>query len=161
MTRSWDPFLQQENDVNNELFQREKIEAEQSDGIQSSDTPHSFSGYAATLTQISTVLTDEDLSQKIRSLNLKQRRVFGFVYNREKSYIISKSVSGKQVPVPFHLFLSGDGGCEQSHLIKTIFHSVSYFYIKTEVQISQELYRCCSININGTTIHSGNTDILK
>ena len=77
---SWDPFLQQENDdVNNELLQRENIEEEQSDGIQSSDTPHAFSRYAVTSTQISTVLTDTDLSQKIKSLNLKQRQVFDFV----------------------------------------------------------------------------------
>ena len=69
LTPSWDLFLQQENDdVNNELFQRENIEEEQSDDIQSSDTPHAFSRYAATSTQISTVLTDTDLSQILCTL---------------------------------------------------------------------------------------------
>ena len=63
-----DPFLQQESDdFNNELLHRENIEEEQSDDIQNSDTPHTFSGYAITSTQISTVLTGTDLSQKIRS----------------------------------------------------------------------------------------------
>ena len=36
------------------------IEEEQSDDIQSSDTPHAFSGYAATSTQISPVVTDTE-----------------------------------------------------------------------------------------------------
>ena len=92
---SRDPFLQQENDVNNELLQRENMEEEQSDNIQSFDTPLAFSGYAVTSTKISTVLADTDLSQKIRSLNLKQIQVFDFVYNWAKSYIISKSAHGK------------------------------------------------------------------
>ena len=76
LTPSWDPFLQRENDdVNNELLQRENIEEEQSGDIQSSVTLHAFSGYAATSTQISTVFTDTDLSQEISSLNLKQTSV--------------------------------------------------------------------------------------
>ena len=41
-------------------------------------------------------------------LFLKQENV---VYNCAKSYIIFKSAYGRQVPVPFYLFLSGDGGC--------------------------------------------------
>ena len=53
-----------------------KEEEEQSDKIQSLDTQHAFSGYGATSTQISAVLTDTDLSQKIRSLNLKQGQMF-------------------------------------------------------------------------------------
>ena len=60
-----DLFLQQNNDhVNNELLERENVETEQSDNIQSSDAPHSFTGYANTSTQISTVLTDDDLGKK-------------------------------------------------------------------------------------------------
>ena len=74
LTPSWDPFLQQKNDdVNNELLKRENIEAEQSDDIQSSHPSHPFTGYANTSTQISTVLTDDDLGKTIRSLNFKQR----------------------------------------------------------------------------------------
>ena len=162
LTPSWDPFLQQENgDVNNELLERENIEEEQSDDIQSSDTPHAFSRYAATSTQISTVLTDTDLSQKIRSLNLKQRQVFDFAYNWVKSYIISKSAYGRQVPVPLHLFLSGNGGCGKSHLIKTINHSVSKLFlyqsgrpVKPRVLVLAPT-GVAAININGTTIDSG------
>ena len=44
----------------------ENFEEKQSDDIQTFDTPHAFSGYAATSTQISTVLTNTDLSLKIR-----------------------------------------------------------------------------------------------
>ena len=44
----------------------ENIEDEQSDDIQSSDNPPAFSGDAATSTQISTFLTDTDLSQNFK-----------------------------------------------------------------------------------------------
>ena len=58
-------------------FKGKEEEEEQSDKIQSLDTQHAFSGYGATSTQISAVLTDTDLSQKkIRSLNLKQEQTF-------------------------------------------------------------------------------------
>ena len=55
--------------------------------------------------------------------------MFDFVYNWAKSYIISKSAYGRQVAEPFYLFLSGDGGCGKSHLIKTIYHSVSKLFL--------------------------------
>ena len=72
LTPCLDSFFHQENDdVNNELLQREDIEDEQSDDIQSFDPSHAFSGYAATSTLISTILADTGLSQKIRLLNLK------------------------------------------------------------------------------------------
>ena len=161
LTPSWDPLLQKENDdVNCELLQMENID-EQSDDTQSFDTLHPFSGYAATSTQIINVLTDTDSSQKIRSLNLKQRQVFDFVYNWVKSYIISKSAYRKQVSVPFHLFLSGDGGCGKSHLIKTIYHSVSKLFlyqsgspVKPRVLVLAPT-GVAAINKNGTTIHFG------
>ena len=138
LTPNRDPFLQQENyNVNNELLQRENIEAEQSDDIQSSDTPHSFSGYATTSTQISTLLRDDHLSQNIRSFNLKQRQVFDFVYDWANSYIISKPLYGKQVSVSFHLFISGDGGYRKSHLFKTIFHSANKYSAKPVFMINE------------------------
>ena len=162
LTSSWDPFLQQENDdVNNELLQRNNIEEEKNDDIQSSDTLHAFSGYATTSTQISTVLAATDLSQKIRSLNFKQRQVFDFVHNWAKSYIISKSTYGKQVPLPFPLFLSDHAGCGKSHLIKTIYDSISNLFLyENGSQVKLELLvpaptGIAATNINGTTIHFG------
>ena len=87
--------------------------------------------------------------------------MFDFVYNWAKSYIISKSGHGKQVPVLFHLFLSGDGDCGKSHLIKTIYHSVNKLFlyqsgspVKPRVLVLVPT-GVAAININGTTIHSG------
>ena len=92
---------------------------------------------------------------------MKQRQVFDFVYNWAKSYIIFKSAYRKQVPVPFHLFVSVDGGCRKSHLIKTVYHSLSKFFlcqsgspVKPNVLVLAPT-GVAAININGTTIHSG------
>ena len=158
---SWDPFMQQENDgVNSDLYQGEDNEAEQSDINQNSATSHSFSGNATLSAQIHTVLTDNELSEKVRSLNVKQRQVFHFIYNWAKS-CISKCANGKQVPVPFHIFLSVGGGCGKSHLIKIIYHSVNKVFLhqsenpeKPRVLVLAPT-GVAAININGTTIHSG------
>ena len=64
------------------------------------------------------------------------------------------------MPVPFHLFLSEDGGFGKLHLIKTIFHSVSklFFYQDGSPDKSRVLLltptNVAVINVNGTTIHS-------
>ena len=74
--------MQQENDeINCDLFQGEDNEAEQSDINENSAMSHSFSGNATLSAQIHTVLTDDELSEKVRSLNVKQRQVFDFIYN--------------------------------------------------------------------------------
>ena len=78
-----------------------------------------------------------------------------------KLFISSKSAYGKQVRVPFHLFISGDGSCGKSHLIKTIYHSLSKLFlhqsgspVKPRVLVLA-LTGVAAININWTTIHSG------
>ena len=87
--------------------------------------------------------------------------MFDFVNNWAKPYIISKSVYGKQVPVPLHLFLSGDGGRGKSNLIKTIFFSVSKLFLYQNRTQDKPIFLVlasigvAAININVTTIHSG------
>ena len=87
--------------------------------------------------------------------------MFGCVCNWAKLYIISKFAYGKQVPVPFQLFRSGDGGSGKSHLIKTIYHSVSKLRLyQSESPVKPRVLVLMhtgvpAININGTTIHSG------
>ena len=63
--------------------------------------------------------------------------------------------------VPFHIFLSGGGGCGKSHLIKTIYNSVNKVFLhqsenpeKPRVLVLAPT-GVAAININGTTIHSG------
>ena len=84
-----------------------------------------------------------------------------FAYNWTKSYFISKSAHRKQVPVPFHLFLSGDGSCGRSYLIKTIYHSVNKLFLyQSGSPVKPRVFvlvptGVAAFNINGTTIHSG------
>ena len=84
-----------------------------------------------------------------------------FVNNWVKPYITSKSVYGKQVPVPLHLFPSGNGGRGKSNLIKTIFYSASTLFLyQSGTQYKPRFLVLAStgvaaIIINATTIHSG------
>ena len=61
---------------------------------------------------------------------------------------------------PFHLFLTGGGGCGKSHLIKTVFQAVSkmFLYHGANPEKPRVLLLAptgvASININGTTLHS-------
>ena len=61
--RSWNPFIQKENDDDNrELLQEEDRAAQQSDDNQISEMPHSFFGIITMSVQIHTVLSDDDVS---------------------------------------------------------------------------------------------------
>ena len=62
---------------------------------------------------------------------------------------------------PFYLFLTRGGGCGKSHLIKTIYHSITKLLLfhggdpnKTRVLVLAPT-GVAAINIDGTTIHSG------
>ena len=76
-----------------------------------------------------TILSDSEINSKIRSLNLKQRQIFDFIHNWAKLHVKVKSGTTKKQSTPFHLFLSGSGGCGKSHLIQTIFHAVRKVFL--------------------------------
>ena len=69
--------------------------------------------------------SDDEINSKIRSLNLKQQQIFDFIYNWAKLHVRAT----KKQSTPFHLFLSGSGGCGKSHLIQAIFHAVSKVFL--------------------------------
>ena len=52
---------------------------------------------------------------------LKNKQVFDFAYDWAKYLIKFKLIKPTSQQKSFHLFLSGDGGCGKSHLIKTVF----------------------------------------
>ena len=66
----------------------------------------------------------------------------------------------QQESTPFHLFLSGSGGCRKSHLIKTIFHAVSKVFLHWSVYPAKPRVLLlaptgvAAVNINGNTTHS-------
>ena len=158
---SWNQFIHQENnDANSELLQGEDNAAQESDDDQHFDMPHSVSGNTAMSAQIHTILSNNDLSIKIRSLNMKQRYVFDFIYNWAKLYMISKSGCGKILPVPFFFSLSGGGRCEKLSLMKTIYHSVNKLFLYQRGNPDKlRLFvlvptRVAANNIKRPTIHS-------
>ena len=101
---SWDPFSQQENEnVENELHEVElnkKTETDYSDETGcSSNYPKAFSHFHTT------ILSDNEINSKIRSLKLKQRQIFDFIHNWAKFHVKVKSGTAKKQSTPFHLFL--------------------------------------------------------
>ena len=59
---------------------------------------------------------------------------------------------------PLHIFITGSGGCGKSHLVKTIYHSLTKIlsYGATTLEKTKVLLLAptgvAAININGTTI---------
>ena len=64
------------------------------------------------------------------------------------------------MPVPFHLFISVDGSCGNSHLMNTISRSVSKLLLYQSETLDKPRGLAfaptgvAAININGTIIHS-------
>ena len=70
------------------------------------------------------VLLDEDLNQKIQSLNNKQRfDKMLFINGVATAFVKNKSAKIPTKIDPLHIFITGKGGCGKSHLLKTIFFS--------------------------------------
>ena len=61
---------------------------------------------------------------------------------------------------PFHLFLSGSGGCGKSHLLKNVFHEVSKVFLNRRGDSAKprvlliEPKGVAAININGNAVHT-------
>ena len=90
ITPSWDPFSQQENeDVENELCEIElndQTEISCPDEENQNDENYSETVYSELHTII---LSDSENNSKIRSLNLKQKQIFDFIYNWANSHVES------------------------------------------------------------------------
>ena len=83
--------------------------------------------------------SDYEISANIRSRNLKQPQVFDFVHSQAKEIVKPKRLKRPEAIKPFHLFLSGSGGVGKSHLIKTVYQSVSkLLYITVDQRKSHE-----------------------
>ena len=162
ITPSWDPFSQQENeDVENELCDIElNDQTEISYPDKENQTKENYSETVSSELH-TTILSDSVINNKIRSLNLKQRQIFDFIYNWAKSHVKVKRRTTSKQSAPFHLFLSGSGGCGKSNIIKTVFHAVNKVLlyrsgdpVKPRVLLLAPT-DVAKININGNTVHSG------
>lgn len=82
-------------------------------------------GIDVTVPQSYSLVSGNEINTNIQSLNVHQRQVFDFVYSLAKETIKQKSSVKSNLVKPFHLFLFEFGGVSKSHVIKTIFQSVS------------------------------------
>ena len=76
-----------------------------------------------------TILSDNEINYKIRSLNFKQRQIFHFIHNWAMSYTRVNSGNYPEQSKPFYVFGSDSGKCGKTFLIKTIFHAVSKVFL--------------------------------
>jgi len=58
-------------------------------------------------------------------LNNEQQDIFNFVLQRMIDYVKSLNCKAPIQMEPFHPFISGGGGVGKSHLLTTIYHSVT------------------------------------
>ena len=74
VTTSWDSYLQQNSDdINSELLGRDSNKEQQLDNFSKDD---SVSKHTFTSPETIAVLSDNDVGEKIRSLDLKQKEIF-------------------------------------------------------------------------------------
>jgi len=142
-----DAYAQQENDEVEEDIDFSRIQDDDEEQeVQSNSNPR-------TLPMRIFVVSDDQLSQDIRSLNDVQRCIFDAV--KLKNSILIKQLS------PLHIFLTGGGGCGKSHLPRTMYKALTLKVLmhKGGEPDKPRVLRIAptgvaAINISGTTIHT-------
>ena len=150
--RGLDPEAEQENDdIEEEVMQNIANNENEND--------NNIAGGSSEL-RIQHSISDEALSEMIRSLNTKQREIFEVVNKWARDHL--KSLNSKNVskPDPMHLFLTGSAGTGKSHLLNTMRHFLnkSLSYRGGEANKQRVLMLAptgvAAVNIDGVTIHS-------
>ncbi|XP_066925712.1 uncharacterized protein [Clytia hemisphaerica] len=150
-------FEQQENDETNAELQSRANNNEESDDENNNDTTHA----RASIPMESILLPDNEVNARIRSLNHQQREVFDVVHKWGRDFVKNLSSKVPKCIEPFHIFLTGGGGVGKSHLLTTIYHSLSKLLMYRGGEPTKERVLVlaptgvAAINVNGTTIHSG------
>ena len=148
-----DSYGQQENEeVENILQNQPRVVDEYQE---TAGTSH------ASLLNQTIVVADDELFEKIRSLNKKQRQIFDVVYSWTKTFVKYRNSRKLKDLNNFYMFLTGEGGCGKSHLLKTVFLALTKILLhkggdpeKPRV-LKLAPTGIAAINIEGTTIHSG------
>ena len=68
--------------------------------------------------QLRVVPDDNVITENIRSLNMKQRKIFNFVHKWSRDFTKSLGCKIHQNVKPFCIFITGGAGVAKSHLIK-------------------------------------------
>ena len=151
-----DPFGQQENcEVEESLLNQSQDENTEEEECVQSITFHD------PLSSVQDMVNDTEINQNVRSLNNEQREVFNVIYKWGRDFIKNLSVGLPSEILPFYIFLTGGAGVGKSHLIKTIFMSMTKLLLRHGGSPNKPRVLLlaptgvAAININGTTIHSG------
>ena len=110
---------QQENE--DSIDHSENIE--QSNSIGETDTRRSI-GFTITTSNLENFRTNDDnINDRIRSLNTKQRYIFHYVHKWARDYVKNQSCKISKQVKPIHSFITGGAGVGKSHLTKAIYFS--------------------------------------
>ena len=115
-----DSFAQQENDEVDELVTTTYNDSESEDEAVLFEDSHQDVPVIVT-----PVVLDDDLNQKIQSLNNKQSKTFDVIHQWAREFVKNKSAKVPTKIDPLHIFITGKGGCGKSHLLKTLFSSMT------------------------------------
>jgi hypothetical protein len=70
-------------------------------------------------------ISDDDLRETVRSLNNEQRYAYDQILSWCRNKIANLNTLKPSKVDPIHIFITGGGGADKSHLIKAIYHTVT------------------------------------
>ena len=119
-----DNFAQQEND---------DVLGQLDDMIDNANDPDNepviFDEEQATIPSIQIhIMSDDQINSQIRSLNVKQWQIFDAVHKWAKEHVKNLGSLEAVDISPLYLFISGSGGVGKSHLIKTLYQSLTKLF---------------------------------
>ena len=103
-------------------------------------------------------MLDTEVNSRIRSLDIKQRKIYEVINKWERDYIKNRSCVLHVDTPRVNLFITSSGGCGKSHLIKTVYHSLTKTLCSKKSEKPKALLLAptgvAAINIKGMTIRS-------
>ena len=162
--QSYDPINDQENEdlsqgVMNSINDECHVDLPEELVSLPPETSQAFPGIA-TFNQPSAV-SDDELRDAVRSLNVKQRITYDVVLSWCRNLIKSFNCLKKETIEPIHIFVTGGGGGGKSHLIRTIYHTAVNMFKYSSVNPSLPTVLLlaptgvAAVNISGTTVNTG------
>ena len=155
-TRGFDIYGEQEND---DVREEERNYASEEEADNEGNTENVYRG-GAPIQNIEPLISDDELSRRIRSLNEKQRGMFNYIVNWCKKTSQNLRTSTATKPDPFYIFLTGSAGCGKSYTLNTI----KYYLQKALSYGSRDASKerlltmaptgVAAVNVAGSTINS-------